>query len=443
MTAPPGLFNELFWTTAPVENPEVTPEDPLAFDYLAQQVGNWLFPGFTTRTNRAQYYAMTLYGLDIAERAIDVHKLSQNEQTLQRLFERFERTWCMAVARRFDGDIPDGERMRGVRGVTRNFRIANPERLPIDFELIRRQLELGALGAYLTSLRHYRLVEQGSLHPTLLGREVARSFWTSPTENKFAKLYDDYVLEVLRPGVQHIPAKKRLLTFGRLGENGRLGKIRDRPDQQSRLYTILFAHEDDLTAELSTVLERAHRAGKSNAKQILAAILKRQYGVSDNLRENCVLAYHFAEIASTLRAIFDGLYDFIHNRGLIANLDSLVVESMPYDKLKLVKDKAQGLLTCSLVARFGRLPLHGPAFLTFVKQIGEATPTQLIAGLIKFHETVQKERRYHGGWLGQHGNDLQIHVSSYRALRLSDEVWMHDFKIGAVLQLLEDLGRLE
>jgi len=44
----------LFWSTPLASDSDFTAEDPLALDYLGQQVGLWLFRGFTTRTNRAQ-----------------------------------------------------------------------------------------------------------------------------------------------------------------------------------------------------------------------------------------------------------------------------------------------------------------------------------------------------------------------------------------------------
>ena len=59
----------MFWSAALALDSDFTPEDPLALDYLGQQVGLSLFRGFTTRTSRAQNYAVVLYGLDLVERA--------------------------------------------------------------------------------------------------------------------------------------------------------------------------------------------------------------------------------------------------------------------------------------------------------------------------------------------------------------------------------------
>jgi hypothetical protein len=50
----------MFWSAPHALDSDFTPEDPLALDYLGQQVGLWLFKGFTTRTSRAKNYAVVL-----------------------------------------------------------------------------------------------------------------------------------------------------------------------------------------------------------------------------------------------------------------------------------------------------------------------------------------------------------------------------------------------
>jgi hypothetical protein len=60
----------LFWAAPAPADSEFSPEDPLALDYLGQQMGLRLLPRLTTRTSRAQYYAVVLYGLHLAELAI-------------------------------------------------------------------------------------------------------------------------------------------------------------------------------------------------------------------------------------------------------------------------------------------------------------------------------------------------------------------------------------
>ena len=76
---------------------DFTAEDPLALDYLGQQVGLWLFRGFTTRTARAQNYAVVLYGLRLTDEAIRKYAYAGDDETRTRLFERWERFWALAT----------------------------------------------------------------------------------------------------------------------------------------------------------------------------------------------------------------------------------------------------------------------------------------------------------------------------------------------------------
>src|SRR5262249_25502457 len=94
LDSPPG---GLFWSAPLGVDSDFTAEDPLALDYLAQQVGLWLFRGFTTRTARAQNYAVVAYGLRLAEKAVDRYGYPGDDETRTRLFERWERFWALAT----------------------------------------------------------------------------------------------------------------------------------------------------------------------------------------------------------------------------------------------------------------------------------------------------------------------------------------------------------
>src|SRR5687767_3618788 len=99
----------LFWSAPPPDDSDFTPEDPLALDYLAQQVGLWLFRGLTTRTSRAQNFAVVLYGLQLAQRACAEFKIPPDDEHLQQCFERWERFWAMATLEYRDGQLERGD----------------------------------------------------------------------------------------------------------------------------------------------------------------------------------------------------------------------------------------------------------------------------------------------------------------------------------------------
>lgn len=178
-----ALPDGMFWSAPLALDSDFTAEDPLALDYLGQQVGLWLFRGFTTRTSRAQNYAVVLYGLHLADKAVQKFGYPGDDETRTRLFERWERFWALATLEFRNGQLARGDEdaMRGVRGATRAWFPGNKP-LPLDFPLISRQNELGGLGAYLTSLREYGLVFPGSLRVTPAARDILASFWSEPGE---------------------------------------------------------------------------------------------------------------------------------------------------------------------------------------------------------------------------------------------------------------------
>src|SRR5689334_13458270 len=117
LTRPSDLF---FWT-APSPESEIAPEDPLALDYVAQQVGLFLLPTLTTRSSRAQAYAVVLYGLELARKELHGDGIGEDEERHRQLFERWERFWALAVMEYRGGELERGDvdAMRGVRGAKR------------------------------------------------------------------------------------------------------------------------------------------------------------------------------------------------------------------------------------------------------------------------------------------------------------------------------------
>ena len=89
----------LFWTAPVSDTGEMTTEDPLGLDYVAQQVGLLLLPTLTTRSTRAQAYAMVLYGLSLAERAVERYGYPNTDES--RSSGRHRATSCVGeVVRR-------------------------------------------------------------------------------------------------------------------------------------------------------------------------------------------------------------------------------------------------------------------------------------------------------------------------------------------------------
>ena len=204
----------LIWTAPVSDGSELTSEDPLGLDYIAQQFGLLILPTLTTRSTRAQAFAVVVYGLALAERAIERHSYPATHDTRRELFERWERFWALATFEYRAGKVKRGDwdAMRGVNGAKKAWKPGEAP-LPLDFQLISRQQELGNLGAYLVPLRRARLVADGGVRPAPAALEIVDAFWDEPGENKHRGSYDEYALTALEPGRLKIDRKFANLTL--------------------------------------------------------------------------------------------------------------------------------------------------------------------------------------------------------------------------------------
>lgn len=436
---------EGFFWTAPLEaSPDFSPEDPLALDYLAQQIGQWLFPGFTSRTSRAGYYPMVLYGLSLCEDAAERYGVSRRDRPVQELFEKWEKFWALAVAHYHEGDIPREDVMRGLRGVTREYRKMGSA-LHLDYKLLARQLELGGLGAYLSSLRHFRLVEPGGLRPTPLGREIAANFWFGEDENRNRTRYHSYALYAIDPELSRVPDMHGNLSLWRLGQTACLSRIRERNAIQRELWRIMFKeNRDGTTLPLVKVIIEAHKKNIADARTILKGILSNRWEsvIEPDLKTLVHLAFHFSEIMTTLRFLFDDLFKSTIERGYVVDVDEIIQVWLSPQRLDRLRVKANNLIKSPRFTKLASLPMHGAAFVKFVRQLSEAPPIDMIYAFIKLHDVIQKERTRGRGWIQIQEDKLIVELTSYKAWRLSDEDWMNDYKIGPIRSILFDLGKL-
>lgn len=437
---------QLFWAAHPAFDLDFTAEDPLAMDYLAQQVGLWLFPGFTTRTNRAQYYAVVLYGLHLAEKAIQQYGYLGDDITRTRLFERWERFWALATLEFRNGRIERGDEdaMRGIRGATRAwFSGSNP--LPLDFPLISRQSELGALGAYLTSLRGYGLVFPNSLQVSPAGREIINSFWSEPGARELRHLYEEYSLHALDFDVATIARSSRRLTLAGLGQRSRLSSLiaLGRQPQQDRLWNALFlSARDGSTLQLAKCLMEAHANNIDEPETLLEGVASRRYGdISANTAGKVDLALAFGRIARVLLQRFDCAYGFVEKCGWVADFSAVATASFPINEAKPLRSLCVSVTSANDARRLMRLPVHGPQFLNLLRHLSSSGPQDSLEHLLLFHRQVQRTRRGCGTWLRKDHEKLVMQLANYRGYQ--SKATFPAFKLDAVRQLLIDLGRLK
>jgi len=440
-----SLPESLFWSAPLEQDSDFTAEDPLALDYLGQQVGLWLFKGFTTRTNRAQYYAGVLYGLYLVDEAIKKYNYPGDDKTRIHLFERWERFWALATLQYRDGQLErsDDDTMRGVRGASRAW-YSGDKPLPLDFPLISRQSELGGLGAYLTSLREYKLVFPGSLRVTPAAKDIIDSFWSEPGKRDISRTYEQYALNALDLKERNISRKYGGLTLASLGDKTRLSSLvqHNRKVQQNRLWNALFVEANDgSTLPLSQGLITAHKAGVDDPETLLTGLLDGQWEkLETNVVKKVEVALNFGRLARVLLRRFNLAYDCVEKRGWIADFTTVAQASFPDKESKEIQTACKKLLDSHDVLEFSKLSYHGSEFIRLVRKLSTSGTIESLENLLQFHRSVQKTRRGGGSWLGEDHDRLVLQVPDYNGH--NSEAGFPGMKLNVVMQLLADLGKL-
>jgi hypothetical protein len=436
----------LFWS-APLElDSDFTAEDPIALDYLGQQVGLWLFQGFTTRTGRAQNYAVVLYGLHLVDKAVRKYTYLGDDETRTRLFERWERFWALATLESRNGQLVRGDEdaMRGVRGATREW-FPGSKPLPLDFPLISRQNELGGLGAYLSSLLDYGLVFSGSLRVTPAANSILDAFWSEKGERETSHLYEDYALQALDLKRTKIDRASGRLTLAGIGKASRLSSLvqRSRTKQQTRLWDALFlAARDASTKPLAEQIIAAHRDGIDDPEPFFEQLLAARWGLlPSGVAAKVEVALAFGRVARLLLDRFNRMYGYVDEHGWVTDSDAVAEASFPADEMDALRTACAGVIQSKESGRFRQLQFHGPALLTLLTKLSIAGPRDCFAQLLQFHLIVQRSRRGGGGWLREEQGKVVTQVPGYNGYK--SDVAFPSFKLNVVRQLLADLGRLK
>ncbi len=442
------LGPSLIWAE-PVESSETGIEDPLAFDYLGQRVGNALFPRFTTRTNRAWYFAVVLYGLHLAGRAVDVYGLPGDDRRRISLFERWERVWAMATLSYREGELTrgDDDAMRGIEGAKRHWqRYGQRDAIPLDFQLISRQSELGALGAYLTSLRALGLVGPGSYIPTTAAWTIIASFWGEGAGRE----YEDFVLAALDPDTDAIPQRSGRLSLGNLGRRSRLTCLddEDRKPQREQLWRDLFQGPArradgrvDTTAEaLAGLMRQAQKLGwDGDPERWLAGLEAGQWSGTDaHQRSVASGAVAFGRLARALLGLFDAIFASVEQAGFQVERGRVVGEVVA-PALDDLRQLAEPFLASPAVGWFQALEVHGRPLVALAQSLGTGSPDQTLSAVLAYHRQVQVERDRAEGWIAD-GEVLALRFAGYTGHR-SPAVFPN-LKVGPVRRLLLDLKRI-
>lgn len=333
---------------------------------------------------------------------------------------------------------PDG--MRGVRGAQAAW-FGGARALRLDYPLISRQVELGGLGAYLSSLREYGLVFKGTLRVTPLAKPIVDSFWSSKTKSS-GNRYEKYALKALDLERRTIPRAVSGLSLKRVGDHSRLTAIKKRPNQQERLWRILFAQaKDGSTLPISQQLVGADNDGEVFTEPILRGILRNKWGEVDaTVKQKVRAAIAFGRLSTHLLCCFDRAYGYVDSHGWIADVRNVASTAFPESDLVTTRKLCSAVQKAAGCRKFGELKFHGPQFLSLVNKLMNADPTEALEHLLAFHMAVQRARRGSGAWFRREKDKLVMQVAGYGGFR--KEQHFPSFKLNVARRLLEDLGRL-
>jgi len=433
------------WPAGLALDRETASEDPLAIDYLSQQVGNWLLPHLTTRTSSAKYFLVVLFGIDLVHRPSTDANPPKTERQRIELFERWERLWAMAVLTSRNGEVRPGDEdaMRGLLGARRAWSDEGST-LPLDYPLISRQSELGGLGAYLSSLRSLGLVQEHAHAPTKNGADLVATFLG---EGKTSTQRRTYIESVIFGDSSAIPFSSNGVKLKTLGEVTRLSSIRDNPEQQRALGRLLFdAPPKRVQRQVARLVLDANLAGRTAAREVLQHAIQALSATEDadhaKVLELCRFALAYGDVAAALLHLFDGLYETLLRSGYQAELQALANDPELGARVVPLLAAVGPFLDQGLLRDFERDFAHTPAFVRCASDVQGATNEQALLAVVALHLDVQKAREFPSGWLRWSGDTLLLQKADYRPRSTDPERLFPRFKFDVVRRLLIDVGRL-
>ena len=435
----------LHWSAPRLASGDFTAEDPLAVNYIGQQVGNWLWPGFTSRTGRVGYYLMVCYGLKKVDTLLAQHGLARTDENRRAWFQRFERLWALAICAHHHGQIPSAQSIRGIQGVTRAWTERRGGAQSLAYTLISRQLELAGLGAYLSSLRAHGLVADKMLRPTPIGAALAGRMWSD--DGRLDPELESFVDRALEPGRDEVPERVGRQTLASLGRRCTLATVRQRTGLRTELDRLLFGPENRsrplaVLPEMAVALAAAWGDGVRDLPGFLMGLEAGRWGErSPAVLENARVAIAVARTATVLRVAFDRVYRRLiepYELTLEAARDALAGPDLQsaWSQARATWDGT------SAARRVGQLAVHGPAFVSAVRRAGGGTPAELLDAALGLHTQVERDRGRTSAWITRTPSHLLVQNTRWRSWHDDPTRWVVHYKHATLLSLLRDLGRL-
>jgi hypothetical protein len=430
----------LSWTKySPLED-ETTILDPLAFDYFAQLLGNVVLPSFTTRTSRARYYSMVCYGIYISNHYLKKKGKHYYEKDVLESFKLFERYWARALVEHYQGKLQErdgNERdFRGKRGAVKAY-YNHPDSLHYHF--LTRQLELGGLGAYRTSLEDLELIKE-DLSLTHKGMNLAVTF-VNPA------IYDKLVLRAMNEErIIKKDGKGSLVSFGYHGSlDGTVNEgsashfLQSHQDEVTLLKEYILDHPKN-RASITLIFENQHAGNAMNiVEQIAMQHPTTGEGKKVVLGFNTILA--FEELAIILNRIWCAMI-----RTAEEHLGRVAIAEAINGCSEYLNILSEGQYIPRVIRQKDYLSiadsLHGTSFAALLNRFSNLTENQyglFLKELINYHTSVMK-RRNSGPWMILDADNIIV-MAGYDYPKKTEKLeFLHGYKISNIQTLIKDTG---
>jgi len=434
------MVSTLSWTKyGPLED-ETSILDPLAFDYFAQLLGNVVLPSFTTRTSRARYYSMVCYGIYISNIYLQKKGKIYYEKDVLDAFKLYEKYWARAIVEHYDGKLyeRDGKEreLRGKRGALRAY---NDKTVSLNFRFLTRQLELGGLGAYRSSLEDLELIKE-DLNLTHKGMNLAKNFINIST-------YDKLVLRAMNE--EKIIMKEGKGTLSSFGFHGSLdGRI----NEASAKYFVPV-HQVEMNLLREYILDNP----KNNAA-ITYIYENLNAGYPMNIVEQISIQNAKTDIGKKVILGFNTILAFEKLAIIINRIWCVIIRTAEEYLGKLTIDQAiagcrehldllsEGQHIIRLLEQTEYIKIvnsfHGSSFALFINGFQNMTKNEygnFLTELTKYHTSVMK-RRNSGTWIVLDGSDIIV-TSGYDYPRKTERLeFLHGYKISNISMLINDTG---
>lgn len=432
------------WTMYSPLDDDTSVLDPLGFDYFAQLLGNIILPSFTSRTGRARYYSMVAYGIYICREYLRSTGSITREKDLLDAFKLYEKYWARAVVEYYGNTTGLAERdgkereLRGKRGAIKAY---NEGIKTLDFNLLSHQLELGALGAYRSSMEALELLKP-DLSLTHKGLELAQSFVDT-------KRYDKMVIHAIRD--RKIIFQEGNQTLNSLGEHTCLDA--SYRDVASWLYTEKHYKENELLKSL--ILDNPQNVVAItfiyNHKDVEVP-LKNPMKLVDAIASSTPITEIGANVINVFKTIqaFEYLAIAINNiwcsviRNAQNNMGRLTIQEAVHGAKayldELVIEKYIPNMLMQTAYRNIKDSLHGISFSIFLQDfqnIEEKDYESFIIGLVKYHSSVM-HRRNSGLWMLLDGTDIIVRSGYDYPRKTENATFLHGYKITNIINMIED-----